>query len=499
MAAAAGPAPSVLRVVSAADAGSLDPALAGDPLAWAVHLATCMPLVTFPADARGYARGVAPAAAALPRVSTDGTTYVFTVRPGLRFSDGTPLTAANYATAIVRTTNPAMRSNHRAFADDIERVSARGRSLTVKLSRPAGDILARLTMPWACPVPTDLPADPVGVETIPGSGAFSLASRTVGREIVLRRNRHYAGPSPGRVDEIRITIAGTPTSNALAVEDGLYDFSAQSVPQPLVEGLAARHGVNRGRFVLQRTTGTVFLALNTERPLFRNNAHLRRAVNFALDRAEIVRQGGYLAARRTDQLVPPGLPGFKEASIYPLGGPALRTARRLARGNLRGGHAVLYVADEPASLRRGEIIRYNLSRIGLQVDVKSFARPVMATRIGTRGEPFDMALTGWFAFYPDPADFLLRILYGGGITATSNYNVSYFDVASVDRRLARARALAPPARYDVMAELEIDVLRRYAPVAPLMNPLAYAVLSPRVGCFQSHPFYGPLFSAFCLK
>lgn len=492
---------NVLRVVSVEDAESLDPARAETPVSLPMVATTCAGLVTV-IGTNGVPR--AELATRLPRVSRDGRTYVFDVRRGSRFSDGRPVTAANFAAAIRRVRDPLMRSPHAgSYAADVVSVSAHSSTLTIRLRRRAGDFLSRLAMPWACPVPLGLPADPLGIDLLPGSGPYYVASLDRGRQIVLARNPYYQGPRPRRPDRIVVTIGGTADANARAVDQGTYDYVfywwMPPPPGQVIERLAERHGVNRGRFFVAPSLGAIFLALNTQRPLFRGNPALRRAVNFALDRAEILRQGGYLRGRRTDQLLPPSMPGFVEQNIYPLRGPNLRVARRLADGHLRGRRAVLYVANEPGALRRADVVRSNLAAVGLTVETQAFPRAELTARAATRGEPFDLLLTGSHPAYPDPADIVSRLLDGRHLRARDNFNLSYFDVPEVNRKLQRADALGVPARYEAYGRLETEILRRYAPVAPLFHPYNYVLVSERVGCFSSSIALGADYGSFCLN
>lgn len=489
--------PLTLWVVSADDVDSLDPALAASSVSLPIVSATCSKLFDFGPDA---AVPRAEVAAGLPRVSEDGRIYTFTIRRGFRFSNGSEVTAANFAAAIARVRNPGMRSPWASFTSDISRVTARGRTLVVRLRRPVGDLVSRLASTWACPVPVGLPADPLGIDRIPGSGPYVVGSRTAGREIVLRRNPFYRGPRLRRSDEVIVTMGGTAASNAAAVEGGRFDYVLYFwlLPPPpgtLIEELGARYGVNRSRFFARPSLGTVYLALNTERPLFRDNPRLRRAVNLALDRAEILRQGGFLRGKRTDQLLPPGMPGFVPRNIYPLGAPDLARARRIAAGHLRAGQAVLYVGDEPAALRRAEVIRSNLGHIGLAVTIRAFPRPIMAARAARRGEPFDLVLTGWHAHYPDPAEFLVSLL-DGRIRPRDNLNLSYFKGATA--RIEAANRFGAPQRYGALGRLEVDIMRRHAPVASLFHPFSYSLVSERVGCFAHTPF-GVDYGSFCLR
>jgi peptide/nickel transport system substrate-binding protein len=495
-----------LRVVSASDVDSLDPALVSEPLSWDIATTTCSTLFTTTND-QHVPRLVPEAATTFPSVSPDGLTYTFEIRSGLRFADGSALTAAAYSRAIGRVLDPRMQAPAVSqFASAIADAHAHGRRLTLHLTHRRGDLLALLTMPWACPVPAGLPIDPAGAGPIPGSGPYAIAVYQPGREILLRRNPFYRGPRQDRSASILIAIGGTPDADVQQVENGTADLdldlslpSLQPPPPQLLTDLASRYGIGKHQFFIRPLDGTVFLALNCSRPLFRDNAPLRRAINYALDRPEIVRQGGPLVGHRTDQLLPPATLGYRDSSLYPLAGPELRVARRLARGHLRAGNAVLYVADVPVALRRAAIIQYDLGQIGVHVQVRAFARALLITKIATRGEPYDLALTGWTGFTPDPQDFLLRLLDGHTITAGDNFDVSYFNVASVNRRLEADNTLPAPQRYEAFATSETNILRRYAPVAPIMNQLGYVLISARVHCFTYNYFGGFDLGSACLK
>src|SRR5262249_20970508 len=157
---------------------------------------------------------------------------------------------------------------------------------------------------------------------------------------------------------------------------------------------ASRHLVDKyglkGQF--QVRPGFTFrgFALNTDRPLFRGNPQLRQAINYAIDRKAFAPPG--LGTRLTDQLLPPSLPGYLNAKIYPLTAPNLVKARQLARGPLRGGKAVLYVNDLPLTLGVGQLLKQQLAPIGLDVEVRGIPGAALPTRLSTPGEPFDMTL-----------------------------------------------------------------------------------------------------------
>ena len=225
------------------------------------------------------------AAVTMPAVLNRGRTYVFHLRKGLRFSNGQPLSAANFAAEINRVLNPAMQApavgdgdigpnvvGAQAVIDGKAKttsgVIARGNTLTIELTQPRPDILSLLTLPWFCPIPTNLPVDPAGVDFVPGSGPYYVASRQVGQRVVLKRNPHYSGPRPSNTDQIVVSITGTPESNIALVQRNGADLLWDEIPTELRVRLLARYGLNRSLFhVPVSSASSSFLFLNTSSPL----------------------------------------------------------------------------------------------------------------------------------------------------------------------------------------------------------------------------------------
>jgi ABC-type transport system substrate-binding protein len=189
-----------LLVTTPLDPPTLDPALAGPALA-PLWYATCATLTAFP-DAPGR-RGRIPrpeAAEGPPSISRDGREYVFRIRRGLRFSDGSPLTAVNFARGLGRVLDPAMGSRGVRLFSDVKRVFVRDQRLHIVLAKPSGDLTTRLALGFACPVPLGFPVDPAGVKLMVGSGPYYVARFVPGSVLVLKRNHYYRGARPHRVD-----------------------------------------------------------------------------------------------------------------------------------------------------------------------------------------------------------------------------------------------------------------------------------------------------------
>jgi ABC-type transport system substrate-binding protein len=513
-----------LRVDLRNDFDFIDPALAYFSQSWQMEYAATCKLLNFP-DKEASAGGnriIPEVAASLPAVSRDGKTYTFTLRPSYRFADGSPVTAANFVYAINRTLQPRMSSPATTFIEDLAGAKAvlDGKAtkasglkaigkykLRVTLTRVAPDFLARITMPFFSAIKTDVPVNPDGVPASAGKsiacGPYYVSTWDQGRDATLKRNPFYRGPRPHNPDQISYSLGVSLEATRLRVEANETDVGA--FPPNAAAELRDKYGVNK------RHTGTSpsffvrpnpvywYLNMNMEQPLFKNNLPLRQAVNYAIDRPQMVRQHGALGGVRTDQLIPVGLPGFKDWNLYPLKGSNYAKAGQLARGHTRGGKCEFWTFNSSFGPTVAQVVQFNLSRIGLNCNITPLDRVVQATRAGVRGAEYDLLLGGWGADYPDPYDFVNILLSGTSIQPENNVNLSYFNEPKWNARMAAAAKLAGQARYSAYANLDRDLMKQAAPVAPYITTNARLLVSKRVGCFVYSQVYGTIWGAACLS
>jgi peptide/nickel transport system substrate-binding protein len=489
-----------LRVITPILFPSLDPALT-KPAVRFYWYATCATLMAFRDQPAPAGFRIRPeAAVGPPKVSNGGRTYVFRVRRGWRFSDGSRLTAANFKKALDRVRNPVMASPGAGLFSDVSHVSAKGLRLRIDLNEADADLPMRLALPFACPVPLDFPVDPAGVDLTVGSGPYYIAQVVPDSMVVLAQNRYYRGSRPHKVDSIVARYTGDMNSDIKAVEDGQADVLQVDIPSELRAGLVRRFGVNK-RQLFRLMYDEEALVLNTSRPLFKNNAALRKAVNYALDRAEIVREtpSGFLSRRPTDQILPSWVPGWRNYRIFPLKGPNLKRAHQLAQGNLRGGKAILWTFPVSVFAAQLPVIESDLGKIGLNVQAQVVAEDVGNARAGIPGAAYDIFFAEFRLSYPDPADALVRLLAGKNARKPSgNDNFAYFDEPAYDRQLAGAARLTGSARLRAFSRLDAAIMRNQAPWAPLAEDSVWLLVSKRVGCLRVHPVLVRDYPAMCL-
>jgi peptide/nickel transport system substrate-binding protein len=479
-----------------ADFDSLDPALSYTGASGALLATTC-------ADLTEVARP--------PRISPDGKTYTFTLLGGFRFSDGTPVDASAFARAMNRILAPALESPLAQYLSEIvgardvlagrrptaTGIAAQRDTLVVRLSRPVPEFALR-TSP--CAVPPTLPADPEGAGAYPAAGPYYVAEYRPAERIVIRRNRFYGGERPHRVDGFTVDLQAASHEEVLdRIERGEADWGWALTPAYLdpARGLVAKYGINRSQFFLKPGLAFRGYALNTSRPLFRNNPRLRQAVNFAIDRSALRRAGGgETESVLTDQYLPQNWPSFMDARIYPLDSPDLSRARELARGHTRGGKAVLYTVDSPQQLSFAQSVRQNLAGIGLDVQIKGFPPPAYFGRQGASGA-YDIGFSPWLPDYEDPSAYI-NVRFDGRFVG--QFNWARFNSPEYNRLMRRTALLQGDERSRAYGELDVRLARDAAPMVAIDFLNEPTLVSERLGCLSFGATHGGLdLAAVCLE
>src|SRR2546425_262647 len=370
------------------DPRSLDPALSTDvPTGEMVTLAFDG-LPHFDADGR-----LLPALADRWTAGQDGNgrRYVFHLRPGVKFHDGTPLTAAAVRASLLRVLSPATKGGRpwplypiagaEAYAagraTDVSGITVLGdSSIAFALTEPLAIFPKFLAMPVASVVPAPPPGDPTQGPV--GTGPWRFVAWQRSDYLLFARNPSYWGGAPAG-DTLTVRIIPEPLTRAAEFEAGR--LSVIEVPF----GETARWRAERpGQLVEKPALRVVYVALNNRRGPLRD-ARVRGAINHAVNRSEILATvyGGRGALAHG--ALPPGPPG----SDPPRRGDRERRPRRQLCVLCRPGHGL---ADPPRTPHHERHRAYDLvppdrrarvSRCALAVPLVSH-RPVGAAA-GARG------------------------------------------------------------------------------------------------------------------
>jgi oligopeptide transport system substrate-binding protein len=500
--------------LSSTDFDYLDPALAYADWSWQfTYLMNCK-LLNYPDKNAPEGTKLQPEAADFPVVSKGGTVYTFTIKKdagGCKFSTGENVTAQSFADAINRDLNPAMASPAVQFITDIVGASdvaagktntasgvvVNGNKLTITLTKPSADFIARISLPFFSAIPHGMPINGKGETKFASAGPYMVVNWTQGRSAEFDRNPNYTGKRPRNVSKFLVTVNTDPDQAFLQVKSGQVDDDVGGPPPTQKQALLQAGLLNKQLFI-NPTASTTWIALNTSRGIFQD-VNARKAVNYAIDRHAMLSAFGVLAGQRDDQFLAPAVPGYKKASIYPTKAPNNAKAKSLYS---KGGSAVVYVRNRPYQVVQGTILQYNLKQIGIDASVQSFPAATFYAKAGTKGEAFDAAVGTWGWDYPDPYDFLNVFFDGNNIHDTNNQNFSYFNVASVNKQLEKAASLTGDARYAAYGDLDIAITKDYAPHANIYHGSLASFFSARVdpSCYVYQPIYArPDLGAVCFK
>jgi ABC-type transport system substrate-binding protein len=495
-----------LRLMWGAEPDYMDPAFAvGNRGSWTLLFATCAKLFNTVHDSdTGRSQVVPEVARGLPSVSENGRTYIFELKRTFRFHTGAPVDARTFAYTLNRTANLNQRSPavRRGLLDEIIGLRAvkRGEAKTlsgvqvldryrlrIRLIRPAGDFVARLTAPWFCPIPPGTPLGPIQ-DAPPGSGRYYIAERAVNRRMVLERNPFYRGGRTANPDRIIWAIEPNATERIRATEEDRNDWTTLfNYRDEVVKALEKKYGINRPGGRLWRTPAnmTFIFAFNHDRPAFKGvgQAPLKKAINYALDRQALTSAHGYRSVQPTDRLLPASL--SESRRVYSLRGADPVTARKwLERARSRPTALTLYTANLPFSIASAEVFASNLKQLGIRVNVEYFDFELLLQKLrarGTQAQPWDIGWLIWGSFYDDPAGVFIPLLRDTRLGA----------------RVDGANGVTGAGRAKAWADLEAYLMRNDPPVAAYAHGMRIDLVSPSFGCYRSDAFYELDFAAAC--
>ena len=378
--------------------------------------------------------------------------------------------------------------------------------LRITLTKVAPDFLARITMPFFAAIQTDTPVNPDGIQA-PAKGVacgpYYVSDWTQKRTLTMSRNTFYKGTRPHNPDQIVANIGIALAAEELRVTNGDTDLGG--FPTADAATLRDKYGVGKMHtgvspsFLVRHQATYWYLNLNNDQPLFKNNPKLSEAVNFAIDRPQMVRQHGALGGVQDRSDPADRLPGYKDVNIYPLKGSNYTKGAALAKGNLRGGKCEFWTFNTSFGPAVAQVVQFNLSKIGLNCNITPLDRVVQTTKGGVKGAQFDLLLNGWGQDYPDPYDFINILLSGTSIQADNNVNLSYFNSPVWNKRMDEAAKLSGQARYNAYAAIDSGLMKGPAPQAPYINTNTRIFISKRVGCYVYSQVYGSILNALCVS
>lgn len=457
-------------------------------------------------------------AAADWQVSADGLTYTFTLKDGLTWSDGEPVTAHDFAYSWLRALDPQTASEYAyqlyyiegaeawntlpvdapdftarsaALRDQVAIEVPDDHTLRVRLTTPTPYFLSLMAFPTYLPVRQDY-VEQYGdqfaseADRLVYNGPFVISRWAHEAEVILEKNPRYWDAENVRVDRITFQMIKE-------AQTALNLFDAGELDQVQVPGEFLPVYAEKGLQTVARAS-TYYITLNTTDPILKN-AKVRQALSMALDRTLFVtgvaKDGSVPAAGFT----PPSLAGVADRRFRAISGELLPDAARTAdaRQLLREGlqelgleqlpPLTLLISDASTTRRYAqgfqEMWRQNL---GIDVQLEPVAFKVRLQR--ARQGDFQMVFGAWVGDYNDPMTFMDMFVTGGG------FNDPQWSNARYDALIATAKESTDnQERMDAMAAAE-RILMTEMPVIPLFHGANNWVTRPGVQGIRYFPLGG---------
>src|SRR4051794_14008256 len=430
----------------------LDPGLSYTVEGWQIMWNVYLPLIGYKhANGPDGATIVPYLAQDLPKVTDGGKTYTMTLRKGVKYSDGTPVKASDFAATIERdfkvdspgvgffgnivgadafSKNP--KSGHISGITTNDKTG----EITIKLNAPQGDFTNILATEFAALVPSTAPAKDTSTNPLPSTGPYTIQSYKPNKQAIVVRNPNFDasmfdGNVPaGNPDKMTIDIIGDPGVALTRTLQGQDDYDFQQPPNDRLAELQSKYS---DQIKVYTPANTYYYFMNNRVAPF-DNVKVRQAVNYAINREALVRINGGLATP-TQNVLPPTYPQYKKLNLYPYN---VAKAKQLVKAAGATGAAVTVWTSNNTTRHApeaGQYLQQVLNQIGLKAKLKEINAAVYWTTVGNQATKAQAGFADWYQDYPHPLDWFDVLLNGNRITQTHNNNYSNFDDSAVDAKI----------------------------------------------------------------
>jgi peptide/nickel transport system substrate-binding protein len=426
-------------------------------------------------------------------VSRNGKTYTFNIRPGMKLSNGARISSRNYKHALMRVLNPEVGSPLASFltdpasvnivgaiaynsgdANDVPGIKTAGPNrLKITLVAPNPLLPTLLALPPTGAIATTLPFRPItsvsSSNPLPAGGKYYIQEYVPDRSIKIRRNPQYraagAAPMPGVADGFDYDIGVQQDQALLLTKSGQLDWAADGLPPSAWGPLFAQYGT-KGRARVFTTSVVDYVTMNNSKGVFRN-ANARKAVAWGIGRKQLVDIRGPRAGFGQCSLLTPAIPGYKKCTTYG-NAPNLSKARPLAR-NFTGQKINYWYTSTITGTQIQQLATSQLNAIGFNnIETRPFSSGLF-TALGRRGNDYDFAIVGWAADFPDPYDYVNKLLSGETIQDVQNNNTAYFNNPTANRLMRNAARLKGQKRLTTYGNLDNRIMKEWVPIAAIDN------------------------------
>ena len=493
-----------ITVAISSDTGTMDPA-GSIALTYLAYSVTALDeLLTF--DEKGE---IEYRAAESYEVNDDSTVWTFHLREDALWSDGSPVTSADFINTITRALDPASGSGYANYLFPIENAEAiyngeadmtslgvetpDDSTLVFHLAEPCVYFLDLLRLPvytpscseYADSVDSGWDRDP---ETSLSNGPFCLAEYVPDQYFVLEKNEYYWNADAVDLDTITYRFFDDTQSMANAYEAGEVDV-ATSLSSAVME---AYEGTDDLFVTDQIATRYIYMNLDVE-PL--NDVRVREAINLAVNRAELCQIVGsdteptynlvakYMKDKNTGEY-------FVDEADQPFEEDAAKAQQLLAEAGYPDGEGFPELTYSYPTLEMdsdtAQVIQEQLKE-NLNITINLEAQELQANYSTRYAGDFDLCRMNWTADFADPYTYLSMLL------SNSTYNCSGIDDPEYDSIVAASNSESDPAkRSELLHQAEQLAVGEQFYIIPLFAMKSVNLVDPDITGIRQIPASGAL-------
>jgi peptide/nickel transport system substrate-binding protein len=462
----------------------LDPALSYTAEGWTAMADVYIPLLTYKHANGVEGSEVVPGLAKeMPKISNGGKTYTLFLRPGLKYSDGSPVKASDFPFAVERMIE--LNSGGSSFYLKIVgaeqfaktkqgpisgiKTNDKTGEISIELEGPSGTFTNELGLMFVAPLPQDTPIEDLSGNPPPGTGPYMITKSQPGKSWEYERNPYWSKDNgkampeypEGVIDHAKMTVIRNPETQVDDIERGTYQWMQN--PPPASRYAEVKEKFEGTQFRIEPTISTYYFWMNTKEPPF-DDVKVRQAVNYAVDAKALERiYAGQITS--TQQILPPGMPGYEQFELYP---HSMDKAEELMKeANPSDKDITVWTDTESPNNEAGEYFNEILKELGFNTTLKQINADNYFTVIGNLSTPdLDAGWSDWFQDYPHPNDFFQPLLAGESIQPTNNNNFAQYENPAIDKKMVElAEAQLGPDQESAYAEMDEEVMED-APWAP---------------------------------
>lgn len=425
--------------------------------------------------------------------SQDGRVWTYHLKPGLKLSDGEPITSQDIKYGLERSFAPELSGGlgyHKTLlvggqsytgpyqGKQLASIQTPNASTIVfHLNTPYGDWPWIASMPAFAPVPRSADKNPSTYGNHPvASGPYEVESDKPGQDVVLKRNPDWSQSSdPVRLGGPDSIVFKLGTDDSTAAQQLISDtgeakdaFGSGFVPPAQLKQITSNSDA-KSRLALSNPGALQYLAINTQRPRL-GDVKVRQAIEYAVDkRAFQLAAGGTQGGDLATTLITPGIPGRQAYNLYPApsSGDVAKAKQLLSQAGATHLQLTLVSANDSTSLNQAQAIQQGLQRAGITVKiVPQDVNTYYDTITGDKGD-YDLTVGSWQPDFPS-ANGNISPLFDSSQIGGGGYNISRYSNPAVDRLIAQATGEVDQATAQQTWARADRRIMQDAPVVPLL-------------------------------